>query len=68
MPVEARDPTFSRHRVHDAKPVLVKQRVELRAQGSKAARLHLDELAIRTNQIDHEPVERHLQPVARFRQ
>lgn len=68
MPVEAHDPTFSRQRVHDAKPVLVKQRVKLRAQGAKAARLHFDELAIGTNQIDHEPADRHLQPVTRLRQ
>ena len=68
VPVEAHDPTFSRHRVHEAKPVLVRRRVELGAQGAKAARLLLDELAIRTNQIDHERVERHLQPVTRLRQ
>jgi hypothetical protein len=35
---------------------------------ARGARLHLDELAIRTNQIDHEPVDRHLQPVTRLRQ
>ena len=66
--VDAHDPTFSRDRVHDTDTMLVKQRIELPAQGREAARLHLDQLAISTNQVDHEPADRHLKPVTRLRQ
>jgi hypothetical protein len=52
--------------VHYPKPVLVKQRVKLGTQGRKTPGLRLDELAIGTNEIDHEATDRHLQAVSRL--
>ena len=63
--VDADDPTFSRDRVHDANTMLIKQRIELPAQGREAARLHLDQLAIGTNQVDHELANGTSNPVIR---
>jgi hypothetical protein len=65
--VDAHDPSFCGDWMHDAKSMLVQQRVELSAKGTEAARLHLDELSIGTKQIDHKPAERNLEPVTRRR-
>jgi hypothetical protein len=65
--VDAHDPPLCGERMHDAKPMLVQQRVELSAKGAEAARLHLDELAVSTNEIDHEPAQRNLEPITRPR-
>lgn len=54
--------------MHDPKPVLIEQPVKLRPQRRETARLHLDQLAVRTNQIDHETTDRDLQPVPGARQ
>ena len=54
--------------MHDPKTVLVKQRVELGPQWAKAAGLYLDELSVSTDEVDHEPADRHLHPVTRRRQ
>jgi hypothetical protein len=56
---------FGRHRVDDPKPVLIQQRIKLRPQRREATGLHLDQLAICTNQIDHETTDRYLEPVSR---
>ena len=45
--------------------MLVEQRVELGAERSKAAGLHLHQLAVGADDVDHEPADRYLQPVAR---
>jgi hypothetical protein len=66
--VDADNSPFGRHGVHDPKTVLVEQRIELRRQRCETTRLHLDQLAVRTNQIDDETIDRHLQPVTWARQ
>ncbi len=67
MPVDADDPPLGRHRMDDAEPMLVEQRVELGAKGRERARLHLDELAVGADEIDHEPAEGDLEPITRTR-
>ena len=64
MLIGAHDPTLGGNRVDDAKAVLVEERVELAAEGSKSARLHLDELAVGPHDVDHEALDRHLQAIA----
>jgi len=54
--------------VHDPDPVIVEQRVELPAERTEATRLHLDQLAVGTDEVDDEPAHRHLQAVARLGQ
>ena len=51
--------------MHNAKSMLVEQRVELSAKGGEEARLHLDELAIGTNEIDHKAAKRNLEAITR---
>ncbi len=46
--------------MHDAHAVAVEQRVELRAQRAEAARLDLDELAVRAHEVDDPAVDTHL--------
>jgi hypothetical protein len=55
-------------RSDDPYAVLVEQRVELLTECAEVANLHLDQLAVRTDQVDHEPSHRHLDAVARLRQ
>jgi hypothetical protein len=61
--VDTHDPTFGRDRMNDPNAILIEERVELRAQRAKGARLHLDKLAIGPNKIDHESTNRNLQTV-----
>ena len=68
MLVDPNDPALGRDGVHDPDPVLVEQGVELVAERAEAARLHLDQLAVGTHEVDHEPSHRHLQAVARLGQ
>ena len=42
--------------------------VELHAERTEATRLHLDQLAVGTDEVDDEPAHRHLQAVARLGQ
>jgi hypothetical protein len=66
--VDPDDPALGRHRVDDPDAVLVEQRVELPAERAEAACLHLDQFAVGTDEVDHEPSHRHLEAVARLRQ
>jgi hypothetical protein len=66
--IRSDDPAFGRNRVDDPYAVLVEQRVELLTECAEVANLHLDQLAVRTDQVDHEPSHRHLDAVARLRQ
>ena len=66
--VDPNNPALGRDRVHDPNAVLVKQRVELGAERTETPRLHLDQLAVGTDEVDHEPPHRHLQTVARLGQ
>jgi hypothetical protein len=43
----------------NGKPVLVEQRIKLVPNAATPARVHLDELVICANQVDHEPADRH---------
>ena len=54
--------------MHDPEAVPVKQRVELGPQWAKAAGLDLHELSVSADQVNHEPADRHLEPVTRRRQ
>ena len=54
--------------MHDPDAVLVEQGVELLAERAERARLHLDQLAVGTHEVDHEPPDRDLQAVARLGQ
>ena len=63
--VDAHDPPLGRDRMHDPDPVLVKQRVELGAQRTETAGLHLHQFPVGADEIDHEPPDRHLEPIAR---
>ncbi len=58
--IDPHNSPLRRYRVHDPKPVLIKQRIELGTQRRETPRLHLDELAIHTNEIDHEATNRYL--------
>jgi len=62
--VGADDPALGGDRVDDADAMPVEQGVELATQGAKSPRLHLDELAVGTHEIDHEAGYRYLQAVA----
>ena len=68
MLIDPDDPALGRDRVDDPDAVLVEQRVELGAERAEAARLHLDQLAVGADEVDHEPSNRHLEAVARLRQ
>ncbi len=63
--IDAYDPPPRCDGVHDPHPVPVKQIIELGAQRTKAAGLHLDQLAIGAHDVDHEPPDRHLHAVTR---
>ena len=67
VPVDADDPALRRDGMHDTKTMLIKQRIELSAQSAEPAGLHLDEFAISTNEMDHEPAKRRLNAIARSR-
>jgi hypothetical protein len=54
--------------MHNPDPMLVKQRVELRAQRTKSTGLHFDQLTVGADDIDYEPSDRHLEAVTRRRQ
>ena len=43
-------------------------RVELPAERAEAPCLHLDQLTVRADEVDHEPPDWHLQAVTRSRQ
>ncbi len=66
--VDAHNAPLGRYWMDDPKPVPVEQRVKLRPQRRETTRLHLDQLAVRTNQIDHKTTDRQLEPVPRPRQ
>ena len=66
MLVDPNDPSLGRDRVHDPDAVLVKQHVELFAERAEPPRLHLDQLSVSTDEVNHEPSHRHLKAVARF--
>ena len=66
--VDAHDPALGRDRVHDPDAVIVQQRVELLAERAEPAGLHLDQLPVRADQVDHEPPHRDLETVARLRE
>lgn len=66
--VDANDPALGRDRVDDPDAVLVEQRVELVGERTETPGLHLDQLAVSTDEVDHEPSHRHLQAVARLGQ
>ena len=68
MLVHTHDSPLGRNRMHDPETVPVKQGVELGPQWAKAAGLDLHELSVSTDQVNHEPADRHLQPVTRRRQ
>ena len=53
--------------MHNPKPVLVKQRVQLGAQRAEPPGLHLDELSVSAHDVNHEPADRHLHLVTRGR-
>ncbi len=52
--VDAHDPALGRDRVHDPDAVIVQQRVELLPERAEPAGLHLDQLPVRADQVDHE--------------
>jgi hypothetical protein len=66
--IDADDPPLCRDWVHDPNPVLVKQRIELGAERAEAAGLHLNELSIGADDVDHEASDWHLQTVTWLRQ
>jgi hypothetical protein len=68
MLVDTHDPTVSRDWVHNPNSMPIEKRIELGTQSAKAARLDFDQLAIRTDQVDHESADGYLQPVPRLRQ
>ena len=66
--VDPNDPPLGRDRVHDPHPVFVEQRVELPAERAEPSGLHLDQLTVGTDEVDHESTHRHLDAVARLGQ
>ena len=66
--IDPDDPTLGRDRVHDPHTVLVQQRVELVAERPEASGLDFDQLAVGTEEVDHEPADRRLEAVARLGQ
>ena len=68
MLVNTHDSPLGCNRMDDPETVLVEQGVELGAQRPKPAGLDLHELSVSADQVDHEPVDRHLEPVTRRRQ
>ena len=66
--IHTHDPALERDRMHNPKPVLVKQRVQLGAQRAEPPGLHLDELSVSAHDVNHEPADRHLHLVTRRRQ
>ena len=66
--IDADDPALGRDRVDDPDPVLVEQCVELGSERAEAPCLHLDQLAVGADEVDHEPSDRHLESVARLRE
>ena len=68
MLVDADDATFGCYGIHDSKPMLIEQRIELWPERREAPRLDLDQFAIRPDQVDHETTDWHLEPVPGARQ
>ena len=66
--IDPDDSALGGNRVDDPHAVLVEQRVELLAECGEASRLHLDQLAVGANEVDHEPSYWHLEAVAGLRQ
>ena len=66
--VDAHDPTFTRYRVHQCEAGAGRAAHQALCPKRRAARVHLDELAICANQVDHEPADRRLRADTRSRQ